>query len=130
MAKQYYQALGRRKEATATVRVFSGKGEVTVAEKTGLQHFGHKSLLDKVLEPLKVLELHEKYDVSLLIKGGGLNSHAEAARLGVARALVEMNPDYKPTLKKAGFLTRDDRVKERKKYGLKRARKAPQFTKR
>lgn len=130
MAKSYYYSLGRRKEATATVRVFRGKGEVIVNDKKGIDYFGHNALVQTVIEPLKLVGKEKDHDITLVIKGGGHSGQADAARLAVAKALVVMSEDLRPTLKKAGFLTRDPRVKERKKYGLKRARKAPQFTKR
>lgn len=132
MAKdQYYYGVGRRKESVATVRVYSnGTAGITINDKELEEYFPHPRLSDKVLEPLKLLEFEGKYPVTIKVKGGGMSSQADAMRLGIANALVAMNEDLRSTLKRAGYLKRDDRVKERKKYGLKRARKAPQFTKR
>jgi small subunit ribosomal protein S9 len=127
---QYYYARGRRKEAIATVRLSRGKGEITVGEQTAEQYFNNATLLERLAQPLKLAGQEDKLNVSLRLEGGGKTGQAGAARLGIARALVVMSEDLRPTVKKAGMLTRDQREKERKKYGLKRARKAPQFSKR
>lgn len=127
----YYHGIGRRKESIATVRVYSsGTSGITINDRAFDEYFNHSSLQHKVLEPLKLLEYEGKYRITVKVRGGGLNSQAEAIRLGISNALVVMNEDLRSTLKRAGYLKRDSRVKERKKYGLKRARKAPQFTKR
>ena len=131
MAVQYYEGIGRRKEATARVRVMSGSGKFIVNEKP----------LDELLPPCgryagdpgAVANRRRKprsLDVTVVVKGGGVTGQTSAVQLGVARALVKMNPDLRPTMRKGGFLTRDARIKERKKPGLKRARKAPTYTKR
>jgi len=129
-AKRYHYGLGRRKESTATARLYTGKGLVTVNTKTALEHFGHQSLVERMIAPLTLLDKETSYDITIHVHGGGKSGQAEAARLAIAKALVALNEEYRTTLKKPGYLKRDGRVKERKKYGLKRARKAPQFTKR
>jgi len=127
----YYYALGRRKSATARVRLMNGKGAVTINGKPAEEYLaGSRQLLAKLVEPFRVLDLIDKYDVSVVVSGGGHDGQAEAARLGIAKALVVMNEDYKSTLKRADLLSRDSREKERKKFGLKGARKQRQFTKR
>jgi small subunit ribosomal protein S9 len=126
----YDYGLGRRKAAIATVRLIKGQGAVVVNGQPIGQYFNNASLESIVGEPLVMAGLDKKLDASLQVKGGGKRGQADAARLAIARALNELNPDLRPTLKKAGFLTRDPREKERKKYGLKKARKAPQFSKR
>ena len=128
--KDYYYGLGRRKSSRAKARLYNGKGELTVNDKKGIDYFGHDALVATAMAPLKLVSKDNEFNVSLLVTGGGHSSQAEAAKLAIAKALVELSEDLRPTLKKAGYLTRDSRVKERKKYGLKRARKAPQFTKR
>ncbi|HVW23464.1 MAG TPA: 30S ribosomal protein S9 [Candidatus Saccharimonadales bacterium] len=132
MAKDnYFYALGRRKSATARVRLQSGKGTVTVNGKPANEYFADsKYLLAKVDQPFTVLDQNGKYDVSVVVSGGGHDGQIEAIRLGVAKALVLVNPDFKATLKRADLLGRDSRDKERKKFGLKGARKQRQFTKR
>lgn len=126
----YYYGLGRRKEATASVRLRSGKGLITVNGKTALEHFGHAYLVERLQQPLVALSKESECDITIKVTGGGKSGQADAARLGIAKALVALSDDFRTTLKKPGYLKRDARVKERKKYGLKRARKAPQFTKR
>jgi len=128
----YFYALGRRKRATARVRVSSGKGSITVNDKASNEYFGDsKSLQSELLKPFHVLELKpEQYLVTVRVNGGGHASQVDAIRLGIAKALVEMNEDFRATLRKAELLGRDPREKERKKYGLKGARKQRQFTKR
>ena len=130
--KNYFYALGRRKSATARVRLKSGKGLITINQKPVSEYFsGSKFQLNELMKPFTVLELDtEKYDVSALVVGGGHSGQVDAMRLGIAKALSELNPDYKSTLKRADLLGRDPREKERKKFGLKGARKQRQFTKR
>ena len=120
---KYYYGTGRRKTATARVRIFVGSGKVTVNDK-------ETSLPDVALEPLKMVGKISSMDISAKVNGGGTTGQTEAIRHGLSRALVELNPDFRPTLKKAGFLTRDQREVERKKPGLKKARRAPQWSKR
>ena len=129
-AQGQIQATGRRKEAIVRVRVFPGNGQYTLNGKTLETYFPNKVHQQMINEPFTTLEKAEQYDVIALLKGGGVSGQAGALRLGIARALIEIEADDRPALKKAGFLTRDARVKERKKYGLKKARKAPQYSKR
>jgi small subunit ribosomal protein S9 len=128
----YFYGLGRRKSATARVRLFSGKGDIVVNDKPALDYFGgSKFQLHELVKPFGVLELDaEKYHVSAKVAGGGHASQADAIRLGISKALVELNEDYRATLRRADLLGRDPREKERKKFGLKGARKQRQFTKR
>lgn len=127
----YYYGTGRRKTAVARVRLFAnGDGSITVNGKNAQSYFGQSAThLATIAAPLRVLEVGS-YNVTVRVVGGGTSGQAGAIRHGLARALVRMDPDVKPALREAGFLTRDPRMKERKKYGLKRARKAPQYTKR
>jgi len=130
-ASNYHYALGRRKSATARVRLMTGKGNITVNNKPAGEYFAEsKFLLSDLNQPFTVLELTGKFDVSARVSGGGHAGQIEAIRLGIAKALVELNGDYKATLKRADLLSRDSREKERKKFGLKGARKQRQFTKR
>jgi small subunit ribosomal protein S9 len=129
-ATHYHYARGRRKEAIATVRLYPGKGEIVVGDKTAAEYFNNEALVTTVEQPIKLAGLEQKFRISLHLSGGGKRGQADAARLAIARALNVMSEDLRPTLKKAGFLTRDPREKERKKPGLKKARKAPQFSKR
>ncbi len=131
MALQYYEGIGRRKESTARVRLMNGSGEITVNQKPGTQFFSRPGDLDDIWAPFAAVGQDKNgFDVTVMVNGGGVTGQTESVRLGVARALVKINPDYTSPLRKAGFLTRDARVKERKKPGLKRARKAPTYTKR
>jgi small subunit ribosomal protein S9 len=132
MAKNAYTyALGRRKSATARIRLTKGKGNITINDKPANDYFaGSSYLIDEINEPFKLLEKLDKYDVSIKVKGGGSHGQAEAIRLGIAKSLVILNEDYHSTLKKAELLGRDAREKERKKFGFKSARKQRQFTKR
>lgn len=132
MAKDtYFYALGRRKSATARVRLTSGKGKLTVNDKPASEYFADsKYLLRKLQEPFVVLDQVDKYDISAHVSGGGHDGQIEAIRLGIAKALATMNDDLKGTLKRADLLSRDSRERERKKFGLKGARKQRQFTKR
>ena len=123
-------ATGRRKEAVARVRIAPGSGQWTINGRTLDNYFPNKVHQQLIREPLVTLEKAEQYDVIGLLKGGGITGQAGALRLAIARALIETDSEDRPALKKAGFLTRDPRVKERKKYGLKKARKAPQYSKR
>lgn len=128
----YHYALGRRKSSTARVRLQNGKGKFTVNGKDATEYFADsKSILNEIVKPFTVLELEaNKFDVSALVSGGGHASQGDAIRLGIAKALVIMNEDLKSTLRRAELLGRDSREKERKKFGLKGARKQRQFTKR
>ncbi|HEU5004701.1 MAG TPA: 30S ribosomal protein S9 [Candidatus Saccharimonadales bacterium] len=132
MANNYFYALGRRKSATARVRLQSGKGEFRINDKTSDEYFaGSKTFTTELFRPFNVLELDpEKYAVSAKVSGGGHASQADAIRLAISKALVELNEDYRGTLRRAELLGRDPREKERKKFGLKGARKQRQFTKR
>ena len=124
------QTVGRRKEAIVRVRLVPGTGQFTLNGRSLEDYFPNKVHQQLIREPLVTLEKAEQYDVIALLKGGGVTGQAGALRLAIARALIEVEAEDRPTLKKAGFLTRDPRVKERKKYGLKKARKAPQYSKR
>lgn len=130
MANSFFTAVGRRKEASARVKILSGKGVVMINERPAIEYLGNKMLVEKATEPFKLFSLLGKYDVFVKVGGGGKNGQAEAIRHGITRALIKEDESRKPTLRKAGFVTRDPRAKERKKPGLKRARKAEQFSKR
>ena len=125
-----FQGTGRRKESIARVRLMAGKGNVTVNGKTLDEYFGTEILKVIVNQPFAVTNTVAKYDVVVKVVGGGFTGQAGAIRHGIARALNEANSEFRPVLKANGFLTRDPRMKERKKYGMKKARKAPQFSKR
>lgn len=128
---KYFEAVGRRKKATARVRLFSCKGfEILINSKPLELYFSHPQFQYNVLLPFKKLKIKDGWKVSILVKGGGLSAQSEAIRLGISRALVKFNPEFKQKLKSLGFLTRDPRMRERKKFGLKRARRAPQWQKR
>ena len=124
------QTVGRRKEAIVRVRLLPGTGKFTLNGRTIEDYFPNKVHQQLIREPFVILEKAEQYDVVGLLSGGGVSGQAGALRLAIARALIEVEPDDRPALKRAGFLTRDARVTERKKYGLKKARKAPQYSKR
>jgi small subunit ribosomal protein S9 len=127
----YFYALGRRKSATARVRLQGGKGAITINGKPAEEYLADsKYLLAKLQQPFNVLDQDNKFDVSVVVSGGGHDGQIEAIRLGIAKALVSLNEDFKSTLKRADLLGRDSREKERKKFGLKGARKQRQFTKR
>ena len=128
--KIYYYGTGRRKNAIARVRLTEGSGKITINGKDIEEFFGMETLKVIVRQPLAVTNTAAKYDVIATVKGGGITGQAGAIRHGIARALNEANVEFRPALKQNGFLTRDPRMKERKKYGLKKARKAPQFSKR
>lgn len=129
-SQDHYRAVGRRKEAIARVRLTSGTGQFIVNEKPVEIYFPSFELLKSVQSPLVQTNTREAYDVSVKVIGGGFRGQAEAVRHGIARALLEIYPDFRKTLRSLGYLTRDPRIKERKKPGLKRARRAPQFSKR
>jgi small subunit ribosomal protein S9 len=131
MATQYYEGIGRRKESTARVRIASGTGIFTVNQKTLEEYFGRKGDVETITAPLLAVgETRNTLDITAMVNGGGTTGQTDAVMMGVARALLLMKPDARSILRKGGFLTRDARVKERKKPGLKRARKAPTYTKR
>ncbi|MBD5476986.1 MAG: 30S ribosomal protein S9 [Lachnospiraceae bacterium] len=128
-AAKYY-GTGRRKKSIARVYLVPGKGDVTINKRSIDDYFGLETLKVIVRQPLVATDTVDKFDVIVTVKGGGYTGQAGAVRHGIARALLQADADYRPTLKKAGYLTRDPRMKERKKYGLKAARRAPQFSKR
>lgn len=131
MAVQYYEGIGRRKESTARVRVMSGSGQILVNGKPIEEYFTRLGDIETILAPLTAAgENQSELDITVVVKGGGVTGQSGAVQLGVARALIKMNPDLRAVMRRAGFLTRDARIKERKKPGLKRARKAPTYTKR
>lgn len=131
MSVQYYEAVGRRKESTARVRLMGGSGRFIVNEKEAAVYFPRLGDLQDILRAFSAVgQEANKYDVTVRVSGGGATGQTEAVRLGLARALVRLNADWTPALRKRGLLTRDARVKERKKPGLKKARKAPTYTKR
>lgn len=127
---RYIAGVGRRKTAVAIVRLTAGKGHHTVNDKPLSEYFGLESWRERALGPIKLIGKSGKYDISARVSGGGISAQADAISLGIARALLSDNEELKPTLKKSNLLTRDARGKERRKYGLKKARKAPQFSKR
>ena len=128
--KIYYYGTGRRKNAIARVRLTEGSGKITINGKDIEEFFGMETLKVIARQPLTVTNTTSKYDVIVKVTGGGFTGQAGAIRHGIARALNDANIEFRPALKQNGFLTRDPRMKERKKYGLKKARKAPQFSKR
>jgi len=125
-----YAATGRRKNAVARVRLIPGEGKFIINKRELAEYFGKKTLEMIVHQPFNITDTLDKYDVIALAHGGGTTGQAGAIRLGIARALLKADASLRPSLKRAGFLTRDPRMKERRKYGLKKARKAPQFSKR
>ena len=127
----YFWAVGRRKAAVARVRLYPGSGKITVNGRSAGDYFGGRQIYQATLaEPLQLTGTQDRFDVSVRVLGGGITGQAGAIRHGIARALTKFDEELRPTLKRAHLLTRDARVKERKKVGLKRARKAPQYTKR
>ena len=131
MAKtEKYYGTGRRKSSIARVYLVPGKGDITINKRSMDEYFGLETLKVIVRQPLTATETAEKFDVIVTVNGGGYTGQAGAIRHGISRALLKADADYRPALKSAGFLTRDPRMKERKKYGLKAARRAPQFSKR
>ena len=129
-AKPYFYGTGRRKKSIARVRLYPGTGTITINKRDIDEYFGLETLKLIVNQPFAVTETLGKFDVVCNVIGGGFSGQAGAIRHGVSRALLQADPAYRPALKKVGFLTRDPRMKERKKYGLKAARRAPQFSKR
>ena len=129
-AKANFYGTGRRKKSIARVYLVSGKGQITINKRSIDDYFGLETLKVIVRQPLVATENADKFDVIVTVRGGGTTGQAGAIRHGIARALVQADADFRPVLKKEGFLTRDPRMKERKKYGLKAARRAPQFSKR
>lgn len=127
---KYYEGIGRRKSAVARVRLYAGNGTFTVNERPLNEYFQIAPLIQEVQTPLRVTKNDARFNVSVQVKGGGLAGQAEAVSLGLARALLAADASFKPMLRQAGLLTRDPREKERKKPGLKKARKAKQYTKR
>lgn len=130
MSQAQYQAVGRRKKAVARVRLVAGDGKIVINKRDIDNYFGLETLKMTVRQPLVLTETTGRFDVLVNVRGGGLAGQAGALRHGISRALLKVDPELRGTLKKAGFLTRDPRMKERKKYGLKAARRAPQFSKR
>ena len=131
--RQYFYGLGRRKSAVARVRLYAAQeeqGSVVINGRPAREYLGRDTLMQHVLKPLQQVELEGRFDVVAKVLGGGISGQAGAVRHGIARALLVVDPEHRRPLRQAGLLTRDARVKERKKYGLKRARKAPQYTKR
>ena len=129
-SKPYFYGTGRRKSSVARVRVYNGTGKITVNDRDIDDYFGLETLKLIVRQPLEATATEGKFDIVCRVSGGGVTGQAGAIRHGLARALLQFDAELRPTLKKAGFLTRDPRMKERKKYGLKAARRAPQFSKR
>ncbi len=127
---KFYYACGKRKTSIARVKMFPGTGEITINERQVNEYFPVKTLVGTLKTPLTATGTLKSFDIKVMVQGGGISSQAEAVRHGIAKALIIYDPQNKPTLKKIGLLTRDSRVKERKKFGLKRARKGPQFSKR
>ena len=130
MSQAQYQAVGRRKKAVARVRLVAGDGKIVINKRDIDNYFGLETLKMTVRQPLALTETAGRFDLLVNVRGGGLAGQAGAIRHGISRALLKVDPELRGALKKAGFLTRDPRMKERKKYGLKAARRAPQFSKR
>ena len=131
MSVQYYEGIGRRKVSIARVRLMNGSGRFVVNEKDAEAYFNRFGDLQEIYSTFDLVgQDHAQYDVTVLVNGGGVTGQTDAVKLGLARALLKINPEWTPALRKGGVLTRDSRIKERKKPGLKRARKAPQYTKR
>ena len=130
MAENRYYGTGRRKSSVARVYLVPGTGKITINKRDIDEYLGLETLKVIVRQPLAATDTADKFDVLVNVRGGGYTGQAGAIRHGIARALLQADPDYRPILKKAGYLTRDPRMKERKKYGLKAARRAPQFSKR
>ena len=129
--KKYTYGLGRRKSATATVRLYRGKGEITINDKPAIEYLsGNKTFLAEITDPLAIAEKQKEYDITISVKGGGLAGQVDAIKLAISKALTVEAPDLLPMLKKAGMMKLDPREKERKKYGLRSARKKEQFSKR
>ncbi len=128
--KVNYYATGKRKSSIAKVRLIPGEGKIIVNQKDFKEYFNREALTTMIMEPLKLTSTDSAYDVVAQLLGGGITGQAGALRHGISKALLEINEEYRAVLKREGFLTRDSRIKERKKYGLKKARKKPQFSKR
>ena len=129
-SKPYFYGTGRRKSSVSRVRIYQGTGKITINGRDIDDYFGLDTLKLIVRQPLVLTETNEKFDIVCTVAGGGVTGQAGAIRHGISRALLQFDAELRPALKKAGFLTRDPRMKERKKYGLKAARRAPQFSKR
>ncbi|KRM04886.1 MAG: 30S ribosomal protein S9 [Liquorilactobacillus ghanensis] len=130
MAQVQYRGTGRRKNSVARVRLVPGTGKITINDHSAEEYIPYANLREVMVQPFEVTETQDSYDVLVNVFGGGFSGQAGAIRHGIARALLEVDPDFRGVLKRAGLLTRDSRMKERKKPGLKKARKAPQFSKR
>ncbi|SMB88968.1 SSU ribosomal protein S9P [Thermanaeromonas toyohensis ToBE] len=130
MAQVQFYGTGRRKTAVARVRLIPGQGRILINDKPPAEYFGQQILADMIRKPLEITNTLDRFDVLAKVEGGGITGQAGAVRLGIARALLQADESLRPILRQAGFLTRDPRMKERRKYGLKKARKAPQFSKR
>ena len=130
MAQVNYYGTGRRKSSVARVRLVPGSGKITINKRNFVDYVPSAAVRLDVLQPLNLTNTLSSYDVIVNVNGGGISGQAGAIRHGITRALMEVNPDFRPVLKKAGLVSRDPRAKERKKYGLKKARRAPQFSKR
>lgn len=131
MSAQYYEGIGRRKEASARVRLFpGGTGRMIINDREGSEYISRQGDMEIILQPLTVIGQDRSYDISVHVNGGGVSGQRDAIRLGIARALLKIDPELRVTMRDHELLTRDARVKERKKPGLKRARKAPTYTKR
>ena len=130
MAENQYYGTGRRKSSAARVFIKPGNGKIVINQRSLEQYFGRETARMVVRQPLELVDMVEKLDLYITVKGGGISGQAGAIRHGISRALLQADADYRPVLKSAGYLTRDPRMKERKKYGLKAARRAPQFSKR
>ena len=131
MSAQYYEGIGRRKAASARVRLFpGGTGNLIINDKEGTDYLPRRGDVAILLEPLELVGQSGHYDITVHVSGGGISGQRDAIKLGISRALLKIDPDLRPPLRQGGYLTRDARVKERKKPGLKRARKAPTYTKR
>ena len=130
MSVQYYEGIGRRKTSSARVRIITGNGQYIINDKQAEAYFPRLGDMKKIVAPLLAAEMEDRFDISVKVKGGGITGQAGAVCHGLARALVKMDPELRPVMRAGGLLTRDSRMKERKKPGLKRARKAPTYTKR
>ncbi len=130
MAEKKYTAIGRRKRSVAKVTLINGTGKITVNGKGVNEYMPYETLVMDLVQPLELTDTLKKYDIEITVKGGGFSGQTGAIRLGIARALMLVNSENRPVLKTNGMITRDARIKERKKYGLKKARRAPQFSKR
>jgi len=130
MSVQYYEGIGRRKTSSARVRIMTGNGQYIINDKQAEAYFPRLMDMKKIVAPLLAADMEDRFDISVKVKGGGITGQAGAVCHGLARALVKMDPELRPVMRAGGLLTRDSRMKERKKPGLKRARKAPTYTKR